>query len=87
LNEKTRAKIVSSNDFEVPNEAASSNRDGDGRKFRTDAQTSAASSSSPQTENLSPKRLRRLLTGWLKNFQTTVIKRIVIEVLSQTEKG
>ena len=87
LNEKTRAKIVSSNDFEVPNEAASSNRDAMDESFEPTLQTSDASSSSPQTENLSPEAIEAIADRVAEKLSNEVIKRIVIEVLSQTEKG
>jgi hypothetical protein len=85
LNEKTHAKIVSLNDSELPNEATPSNRDATDEISQPTFQTSAALPL--QTENLSPEAIEAIADRVAEKLSSDVIKRIVIEILSQTENG
>ena len=82
LKAETHSEIVSSNNSEFPDEAVQSNRDAAGESSEPTFQTSAVSS--PQ--NFSPELIEAIADRVAEKLSDDVIKRIVGEVLSQTEK-
>ncbi len=83
LQENASSEKISSTDSEFPNEAAQSNLDMTGEISEPPFQTFAVS---PQMENFSPEVIEAIADRVAEKLSNDVIKRIVGEVLSQTEK-
>ena len=80
--EKASSETISPTDFELPNEAAQLNRDTADEISAPPFQTSAAS----LPENFSPEVIEAIASRVAEKLSNDVIRRIVGEVLSQTEK-